>query len=302
MTTEEVCSQLDKMDLQEDVSKENCKNILQTKHSLPQITVQENNKMENSGKNVLEINKNFLQENRTRSTPTSPSFFRSQSVQSRPPRRESPVIRLALFPRLEKCVSEPEVWNDKGQTMEEPGKVQGESACPGSRSEGHISHMSEAGEKTQEEALDAVVDEIDKHSMLSDTSQPPVIGLRPDPPPPLPDEGLIMPRKLPNPCLQSRDHRDLHRELLFNQKVGKNVLNQKSELQRALEKHKESQMKKEMEQQKQETRTPFEKVIEERARRLESLEKNNGEEDPTSNNKPEFLQVHAKLRKRMDSK
>lgn len=147
------------------------------------------------------------------------------------------------------------------------------------------------------------MDEIDsdKSNMLSDTSQPPVIGLRPDPPPPLPDEGLIMPRKLPNPCLQSRDHRDLHRELLFNQKVGKNVLNQKSELQRALEKHKETQMKKELEQQKQDTRTPFEKLIEERARRLESLEKSNLEEEQTSN-KPEFLQVHAKLRARMDSK
>lgn len=49
------------------------------------------------------------------------------------------------------------------------------------------------------------------------------------------------------------------------------MLNQKSELQRALEKHKETQIKKELELQKQDNRTPFEKVIEERARRLESV-------------------------------
>uniref|UniRef100_A0A1B6GH96 Protein FAM107B n=2 Tax=Cuerna arida TaxID=1464854 RepID=A0A1B6GH96_9HEMI len=138
--------------------------------------------------------------------------------------------------------------------------------------------------------------------MLSESHhspQPPVIGLRPDPPP-CPTENLIMPRKLQNPCLDSKDHQNLHRELLFNQKIGKNVLNQKSELQRAMEKHKESQIKKELELQKQENRTPFEKVIEERARRLESQEKGSIEEEP--NSKPEFLQVHAKLRARMDSK
>ncbi|KAG8291952.1 hypothetical protein J6590_048913 [Homalodisca vitripennis] len=139
--------------------------------------------------------------------------------------------------------------------------------------------------------------------MLSESHhspQPPVIGhLRPDPPP-CPAENLIMPRKLQNPCLDSKDHQNLHRELLFNQKIGKNVLNQKSELQRAMEKHKESQIKKELELQKQENRTPFEKVIEERARRLESQEKGSIDEEPSS--KPEFLQVHAKLRARMDSK
>lgn len=50
---------------------------------------------------------------------------------------------------------------------------------------------------------------------------------------------------------------------------GKNILNQKSELQKALEKHKDSQAKKEIEQQRLEDKTPLEKVIEERARRLE---------------------------------
>lgn len=49
------------------------------------------------------------------------------------------------------------------------------------------------------------------------------------------------------------------------------MLNQKSELQKALEKHKETQIKKELEMQKQECRTPFERVIEERAKRLETV-------------------------------
>nr|CAD7424291.1 unnamed protein product [Timema monikensis] len=82
---------------------------------------------------------------------------------------------------------------------------------------------------------------------------------------------------------------------------GKNVLNQKSELQKALEKHKESQVKKELEHQKETSKSVLERVIEERARRLETLEK--CEEDPNRlNGAPEFLQVHAKLRARMNSK
>lgn len=32
-------------------------------------------------------------------------------------------------------------------------------------------------------------------------------------------DGLIVPKKLVNPCLQSTDRQNLHRELLFNQKM-----------------------------------------------------------------------------------
>lgn len=32
-------------------------------------------------------------------------------------------------------------------------------------------------------------------------------------------QGLIVPKKLINPCLESTDRQSLHRELLFNQKV-----------------------------------------------------------------------------------
>jgi Protein of unknown function (DUF1151) len=33
------------------------------------------------------------------------------------------------------------------------------------------------------------------------------------------EEGLILPKKLVNPCLESSDRQNLHRELLFNQKM-----------------------------------------------------------------------------------
>jgi Protein of unknown function (DUF1151) len=34
-------------------------------------------------------------------------------------------------------------------------------------------------------------------------------------------EGLIMPRKPQNPCIESDDHKSLHRELMFNKKVSR---------------------------------------------------------------------------------
>lgn len=50
----------------------------------------------------------------------------------------------------------------------------------------------------------------------------PVLGAPPPPPPAPPHvgpEGFILPRKPYNPCLDSSSHKDLHRELLFNQKM-----------------------------------------------------------------------------------
>ncbi|CAG7632299.1 unnamed protein product [Allacma fusca] len=48
-------------------------------------------------------------------------------------------------------------------------------------------------------------------------------------------EELIVPKKLANPVKENTTRRELHRELMFNQKIGKSVLNQKSELQRVME-------------------------------------------------------------------
>ncbi|XP_041976723.1 protein FAM107B [Aricia agestis] len=106
-------------------------------------------------------------------------------------------------------------------------------------------------------------------------------------------EGLITPRRLPNPCLENSLRMDLHRELMFNQKIGKNVLNQKSELEKALSKHKEKQL---MNQIKEHKETPeLEKAIAERARRLEQMEQPPEPQiEPGTN--PTLQEVRARLR------
>ncbi|KAJ2947074.1 hypothetical protein O0L34_g16420 [Tuta absoluta] len=102
--------------------------------------------------------------------------------------------------------------------------------------------------------------------------------------------GLIAPRRLPNPCLDSPQRMDLHRELMFNQKIGKNVLDQKSELQKALSKHKEKQILNQVNQHKE---TPeLERIIAERARRLEQAVQP-AEDDGTN---PTLAEVRARLR------
>ncbi|XP_037924964.1 uncharacterized protein LOC119660467 isoform X2 [Hermetia illucens] len=113
-------------------------------------------------------------------------------------------------------------------------------------------------------------------------------------------EGLILPRKLANPYLESRDRRDLHRELLFNQKIGRSVIGQKSELECALQKQKERQFILEQQQQQDNSRNDledeFSKVMMERAQKLEKSNLQQEEEhvDPQLN--LEYLNARAKLR------
>ncbi|XP_048484873.1 protein FAM107B [Plutella xylostella] len=107
------------------------------------------------------------------------------------------------------------------------------------------------------------------------------------------EASLIAPRRLPNPCLESPQRMDLHRELMFNQRIGKNVLNQKSELEKALSKHKEKQI---LNQEKEHKETPeLERAIAERARRLELAEAGESPPpDPATN--PTLQEVRARLR------
>ncbi|XP_044726751.1 protein FAM107B isoform X2 [Chrysoperla carnea] len=114
------------------------------------------------------------------------------------------------------------------------------------------------------------------------------------------EEGLILPRKPLNPCLENPDRQNLHRELLFNQKIGKDVLNQKSELQRALEKHKEAKIRRETEKEILETASELEKVIADRAKKL--MEPQIVQEEDDKGLSKEFLMARAKLRTRTDSK
>ncbi|XP_060528571.1 protein FAM107B isoform X2 [Cylas formicarius] len=116
----------------------------------------------------------------------------------------------------------------------------------------------------------------------------------------LSDDGLIAPRKPVNPVRENPERQNLHKELLFNQKIGKNVLNQKTELQRALERHKNNLAKKELESHIA-ARTPeLKKVIAERARRMENPTKEENEDDKVINK--EFLQARMKLKHTNDLK
>ncbi|XP_046828602.1 uncharacterized protein LOC124428514 isoform X2 [Vespa crabro] len=134
----------------------------------------------------------------------------------------------------------------------------------------------------------------------------PVLGV-PPPPPPAPHmgpDGLILPRKPYNPCLTSTNHKDLRRELLFNQKIGRNVLNQKSELQRALEKQRENASRKEAERIREETfkddpRTALQRAIEQRAKHIQIMQEQSQPTMIEPNNL--LITARAKLRPRTDS-
>ena len=52
---------------------------------------------------------------------------------------------------------------------------------------------------------------------------------------------------------------------------GINVLNQKTELQKAMEKHKDKKIAKEQEKEKQASLTPFQKALEQQAQKLEQV-------------------------------
>ncbi|XP_053657659.1 LOW QUALITY PROTEIN: protein FAM107B [Anopheles marshallii] len=121
-------------------------------------------------------------------------------------------------------------------------------------------------------------------------------------------QGLIVPKKLVNPVLESIDRQNLHREMMFNQKIGKSVLNQKSELQRALEKQKERQVLAAQNLAKQTEQTiasELGRVIMQRAQRLEQQKggSGTGPTDPTGGSiNPEYLNARAKLRATVDTK
>lgn len=110
------------------------------------------------------------------------------------------------------------------------------------------------------------------------------------------EDGLIVPRKLPNPCAESAERKSLHRELLFNQKIGKSVLGQKTELQKAMEKMKDEQRRKELEEERIKGRTALEKRLEEQANKLKLHEESEViKPELPSSEESEFLRVHARV-------
>lgn len=110
------------------------------------------------------------------------------------------------------------------------------------------------------------------------------------------EDGLIVPRKPPNPCVTSAERKNLHKELLFNQKTGKNVLGQKTELQKVMEKMKDEQKKKELEEERHRGRTALEKRLEEQANKLKLQEESDGvKSELIGSEESEFLKVHARV-------
>ncbi|XP_068132253.1 protein FAM107B [Hyperolius riggenbachi] len=106
---------------------------------------------------------------------------------------------------------------------------------------------------------------------------------------------LIKPHKLVNPVKTSRNHQDLHRELLMNQKRGLSPQN-KPELQKVMEKRKRDQVVKQQKEEAEQKKSEFEIELQKRHQKLEEMEmeKHKSEEQE---NKPEFLKVKGNLRR-----
>ncbi|XP_020812328.1 protein FAM107B isoform X1 [Drosophila serrata] len=138
-------------------------------------------------------------------------------------------------------------------------------------------------------------------TMMSMTSSPPATptGVQTD------QDGLILPKKLINPCMENTDRKELHRELKFNARIGKSVLNQKSELQRAYDKQKERHAAAEQHSPDTEIvggipglKGELGRVIMERAQKHEAAAQKQDQEDAEERQyvNPEYLNVRAKLR------
>ncbi|KAM7352332.1 protein FAM107B isoform 2-T2 [Cochliomyia hominivorax] len=153
---------------------------------------------------------------------------------------------------------------------------------------------------------------IDLEELEEGSKTKPTTMMMPTPPPPPPSgvqtdaNGLILPKKLINPCLQSSDRKQLHRELKFNTKMGISVLNQKTELQKAYERQREKQQQHQQDNNSQQTqhsptfglKSELNRVIMERAQkyertRLQSESENGGDKQYVN---PEYLNARAKLR------
>lgn len=113
---------------------------------------------------------------------------------------------------------------------------------------------------------------------------------------------LIKPRKISNPCLASKERMQLHKELLQNYKIGKNVL-EKPELTKILDQRKEKQRIQEWEAQKkaEKKRTSLEYKLEVQATKLKEQEETmkpiKEEQNPT-----ELSKIQAKILNKANGK
>ncbi|XP_026855333.2 protein FAM107B isoform X1 [Electrophorus electricus] len=109
---------------------------------------------------------------------------------------------------------------------------------------------------------------------------------------------LIKPKKLINPVKTSRNHQDLHRELLMNQKRGLSPQN-KPELQKVMEKRKREQVLKAQkeEQEAHQKRSDLEIELMKRQQKLEQLELEQHKIEEEQENTPEFVKMKSNLRR-----
>ncbi|XP_018585980.1 protein FAM107B-like isoform X1 [Scleropages formosus] len=109
---------------------------------------------------------------------------------------------------------------------------------------------------------------------------------------------LIKPKKLVNPVKTSRNHQDLHRELLMNQRRGLAPQN-KPELQKVLEKRKRDQvLRQQMEEQEAHKKhSDLEIELMKRQQKLEQLELQQQKDEEEQENTPEFVKMKSNLRR-----
>ncbi|XP_029473268.1 protein FAM107B isoform X1 [Rhinatrema bivittatum] len=108
---------------------------------------------------------------------------------------------------------------------------------------------------------------------------------------------LIRPKKMVNPVKTSRNHQDLHRELLMNQKRGLAPQN-KPELQKVMEKRKRDQViKQQKEEEAQKKKSDLEIELQKRQQKLEQLELDKQKTEEEQENAPEFVKVKGNLRR-----
>ena len=114
--------------------------------------------------------------------------------------------------------------------------------------------------------------------------------------PDIENDELIKPRKLSNPCVESRERMALHKELLQNYKGGKNVL-EKPELTKILGQRKEKQRIQEWEAQKKasQKRSSLECKLEVQASKLKEQEEGPMKPIEEEKSQTELAKIQAKI-------
>jgi hypothetical protein len=116
------------------------------------------------------------------------------------------------------------------------------------------------------------------------------------------EEGLVIPRKPQNPCIESSERKSLHKEMLWNQKVGKNVLDTKNELEKVMAKRKDEAKKKELDKEKLSRRSSLERRLEEQQLKIKLQEECANQSPNTSassspdKQESEFLKIYSKVK------